>query len=90
MVCFVCAIQGYVHVCKTYKIYHTSFLFAFPQDYGSGQMLTGELKKELIAVLQDLVTKHQERRALVTDEVVHRFMTPRALRFRKKAAAQAK
>lgn len=59
-------------------------------DYGSGQMLTGELKKELIAVLQDLVTKHQERRALVTDEVVHRFMTPRALRFRKKAAAQAK
>ena len=71
-------------------IYCTSFIFTFFQDYGSGQMLTGELKKELIAVLQDLVTKHQERRALVTDDVVHRFMTPRPLRFGKKAAAQAK
>ena len=90
MVCFACAIQGYVQVCKTYKIFCTPLLFTFPQDYGSGRMLTGELKKELIAVLQDLVTKHQERRALVTDEVVHRFMTPRALRFGKKAAAQAK
>ena len=60
------------------------------QDYESGRMLTGDVKKELIAVLQDVVTKHQERRALVTDDVVQRFMTPRALRFGKKEAAQAK
>lgn len=65
-------------------------VFTFVQEYGSGRMLTGEVKKELIAVLQDLVTKHQERRALITDDVVQRFMTPRALRFGKKEAAQAK
>ena len=59
------------------------------QDYESGRMLSGDLKKQLIAVLQDVVTKHQERRALVTDDVVQRFMTPRALRFGKKAPAQA-
>ena len=39
-------------------------------------MLTGELKKELISALQDLVGEHQERRKAVTDEVVQEFMTP--------------
>ena len=53
-------------------------------------MLTGELKKRLIEVLQNLVTKHQERRALVTDDMVKRFMTPRALRFGKKVPAQTR
>ena len=42
-------------------------------------MLTGELKKELIDVLQKLVGEHQERRKAVTDEVVKQFMTPRRL-----------
>ena len=45
-------------------------------------MLTGQLKKELIAVLQKLVGKHQERRAKVTDDVVREFMTPRSLNFK--------
>ena len=63
-------------------------VFALAQDYESGRLLTGDLKKQLIAVLQDIVTKHQERRALITDDVVQRFMTPRALRFGKKAPAQ--
>ena len=62
-------------------------VFALAQDYESGQLLTGDLKKQLISVLQDLVTRHQERRALVTDEVVQRFMTPRALRFGKRDPA---
>ncbi|XP_049782576.1 tryptophan--tRNA ligase, cytoplasmic [Schistocerca cancellata] len=44
------------------------------EDYTSGAMLTGELKKELIDVLQTLVAEHQARRAQITDEVVHRFM----------------
>ena len=45
-------------------------------------MLTGELKKELITLVHDIVAKHQERRKECTDEVVKRFMTPRKLNFR--------
>ncbi|XP_066993683.2 tryptophan--tRNA ligase, cytoplasmic isoform X2 [Anabrus simplex] len=51
------------------------------KDYTSGALLTGELKKELIDVLQPIVSKHQERRAQVTDEVLQTFMTPRKLKF---------
>jgi len=49
------------------------------QEYRSGQMLTGELKNELVTVLQALVGQHQERRKAVTEEVVKEFMTPRPL-----------
>lgn len=42
-------------------------------------MLTGELKNELIAVLQELVGHHQERRRALTDETVKEFMTPHSL-----------
>ena len=52
------------------------------QDYSSGKMLTGELKKILIEVLQGLVAQHQERRKEVTLDVVKLFMTPRQLDFR--------
>lgn len=51
------------------------------RDYGSGAMLTGEVKKELITLLQEMVKEHQERRALVTDEVVASFMAVRPLEF---------
>lgn len=54
--------------------------FAF-QDYSNGKMLSGEIKKELISVIQPLVAEHQERRKLVSDEVVQKFMTPRKLEF---------
>merc|ERR1739842_201744 len=46
------------------------------QDYSSGELLSGFLKKELIDVLQPLVVKHQKARALVTDEIINQFMTP--------------
>ena len=59
--------------------YINSLLFC--QDYSTGKMLSGEIKKELISVLQPLVAQHQERRKLVTDEVVKEFMTPRKLEF---------
>lgn len=42
--------------------------------YSSGEMLTGELKKETISVLQNLVAEHQRRRAEVTDDLVRTFM----------------
>ena len=51
------------------------------QDYSSGKMLSGEIKKELISVLQPLVAEHQERRKHVTEDVVREFMTPRKLEF---------
>jgi len=49
--------------------------------YSSGEMLTGELKKELIAILQKLVAEHQERRKTITDDVVLEYMKPRKLNF---------
>jgi len=51
------------------------------KDYTSGKMLTGELKKELITLLTDLLADHNKRKAAVTDEMVKRFMTPRKLKF---------
>jgi len=51
------------------------------QSYSSGELLTGYLKKELIEVLQELVAKHQEKRAQVTDEIIKEFMRPRQLKF---------
>jgi tryptophanyl-tRNA synthetase len=50
------------------------------KSYSSGEMLTGELKKELIDLLTPLVTNLQEKRKTVTDDVVHQFMTPRPLK----------
>ncbi|XP_008823842.2 tryptophan--tRNA ligase, cytoplasmic isoform X2 [Nannospalax galili] len=51
------------------------------KDYTSGAMLTGELKKTLIDVLQPLIAEHQTRRKAVTEEMVKEFMTPRPLSF---------
>ncbi|XP_039108886.1 tryptophan--tRNA ligase, cytoplasmic isoform X1 [Hyaena hyaena] len=51
------------------------------KDYTSGAMLTGELKKTLIEVLQPLIAEHQARRKEVTDEIVKEFMTPRKLSY---------
>eukprot|EP00892_Ulva_mutabilis_P002589 jgi/Ulvmu1/12330/UM089_0014.1 len=47
------------------------------RDYGSGAMLTGEVKQQLISVLQDLVGRHQRARAMVSDAVVEAFMQQR-------------
>ncbi|XP_027704937.1 tryptophan--tRNA ligase, cytoplasmic [Vombatus ursinus] len=49
------------------------------QDYTSGAMLTGELKKTLIEVLQPLIANHQARRKEITEDIVKQFMTPRKL-----------
>lgn len=51
------------------------------RDYGSGAMLTGEVKKELITLLQDMVREHQERRAQVTEDLLREFMSVRPLEF---------
>jgi tryptophanyl-tRNA synthetase len=49
------------------------------QDYSSGKMLSGELKKCLIDVLQPLVAEHQRRRALVDQETIDRFFRIRPI-----------
>lgn len=59
------------------------FYFAL-QDYTSGKMLTGELKKELIIILQKLVSDHQKQRKAVTEKMVKDYLTPRALHFKSK------
>uniref|UniRef100_A0A8C3G5D2 Tryptophan--tRNA ligase, cytoplasmic n=1 Tax=Cyclopterus lumpus TaxID=8103 RepID=A0A8C3G5D2_CYCLU len=51
------------------------------QDYLSGALLTGELKKLLIETLQPMILQHQELRKQVTVETVKQFMTPRPLNF---------
>lgn len=43
-------------------------------------MLTGELKKILINLLQPIILDHQKRKEKVSDEVVKIFMTPRPLK----------
>lgn len=50
-------------------------------DYGAGRMLTGEVKARLIELLSDMCTRHQERRAQATDDVVRSFMAVRPLDF---------
>ena len=51
------------------------------RDYSSGAMLTGEVKKELIGVLTELISAHQARRAAVTDEILHSYLAVRELSF---------
>ncbi|XP_012276033.1 tryptophan--tRNA ligase, cytoplasmic [Orussus abietinus] len=51
------------------------------KGYTSGEILTGELKKELINILQPLVATHQENRSKITDDMLNAFMLPRDLGF---------
>eukprot|EP00944_MAST-04C_sp_MAST-4C-sp1_P007126 g7126.t1 len=49
--------------------------------YENGQMLTGEVKTELITVLQKLVGDHQANRSKISDQDVTNFMQVRELEF---------
>ena len=52
------------------------------RDYASGSgeyWSTGKVKQRLIALLQELVAQHQERRAKITDEEVHKWMAERSI-----------
>lgn len=44
------------------------------KSYSSGEMLSGELKKISIEILQKLVADHQLKRGQVTDEIIKTFM----------------
>jgi|UniRef100_A0A7S3F4N1 tryptophanyl-tRNA synthetase len=49
------------------------------REYGAGRMLTGEIKAKLVEVVTEIVERHKAARALVTDDVVDAFMTPRPM-----------
>lgn len=49
-------------------------------EYKAGRMLSGEIKKELIQVVQPIVKEHQEKRAAVTEEVLDQFFKIRPLK----------
>eukprot|EP00127_Corallochytrium_limacisporum_P005734 Clim_evm113s210 gene=Clim_evmTU113s210 len=51
------------------------------EEYKAGKLLTGEVKKILIEVLQEMIGAQQERRKHVTDEVVKEFMTQKPYTF---------
>ena len=55
---------------KLAKIYDT---------YKTGELLTGELKKLAVDLLQEYVGDFQVKRAEVTDEVLAEYMRPRKL-----------
>lgn len=42
-------------------------------DYSSGKMLSGEVKKILIDILQKLVLNHQKKREKITDDIINKF-----------------
>ena len=48
-------------------------------EYKTGTLSTGEMKKTCITVMQNFVKDFQERRAKVTDEMLREYMTPRKL-----------
>ncbi|KAH8177349.1 tRNA synthetases class I (W and y) domain-containing protein [Sarocladium implicatum] len=52
------------------------------KKYKSGELLTGELKKMCIELLQKQVAEFQESRAKVTDEILESFMKPRKLEWK--------
>ncbi|RYO94213.1 hypothetical protein DL766_009759 [Monosporascus sp. MC13-8B] len=57
-------------------------LAAVYKNYREGSLLTGELKKMAIDLLQEYVQQFQTRRAAVTDQVLEEFMRPRKLEWR--------
>ncbi|KAK2786290.1 hypothetical protein FQN52_007881 [Onygenales sp. PD_12] len=52
------------------------------EGYRKGEILTGELKKMAITLLQEYVKDFQERRKGVTDEILKQYMTPRKLEWK--------
>ncbi|PGH19524.1 tryptophan-tRNA ligase [Polytolypa hystricis UAMH7299] len=52
------------------------------ESYRKGDLLTGELKKLAITLLQEYVKEFQDRRKEVSDEVMRQYMAPRKLEWK--------
>lgn len=55
-------------------------LYKIRDAYASGEMLSGEIKKELIQVLQPLVAEHQKKKSQITDQDLNHFFSVRRLK----------
>ncbi|AET38484.1 tryptophan--tRNA ligase WRS1 Ecym_2786 [Eremothecium cymbalariae DBVPG len=55
------------------------FLKKCYDDYKSGELLSGEMKKHCIETLQTFVKKFQERRAQIDNDILDAFMKPHKL-----------
>ncbi|KAL8003944.1 putative WHEP-TRS domain, aminoacyl-tRNA synthetase, class Ic, S15/NS1, RNA-binding protein [Plasmopara halstedii] len=51
------------------------------REYGSGRMMSGEVKQKLIDVMSEYTLDFQKRREAITDDLVSEFMRVRALEF---------
>lgn len=65
----------------TYFLYDDKQLNDIRENYKTGRLLTKDVKETLISLLLDLVTRHQQAREQVTDQIIDAFMTPRKLYF---------
>jgi tryptophanyl-tRNA synthetase len=54
------------------------------EEFSSGRMGSGEIKKELILVLREFIKRHQEARKNITDDTVNEYMKIRPLEFKGK------
>lgn len=77
----------------TYFLEDDAQLKKIHDDYKSGQLLTGEIKKLCIETMQEYVANFQAQRAQVTDELLQTYMQPRKLEWKgnlqpKSSAAQ--
>jgi tryptophanyl-tRNA synthetase len=57
-------------------------LAKFAEDYRKGVMMTGDMKKECIAMMTKYVKGFQEARAKVSEETLESFLQPRKLEWR--------
>jgi tryptophanyl-tRNA synthetase len=51
------------------------------REYGSGRMMSGEVKQKLIDIMTEFALDMQARRAAVTEEQIAEFMRVRELEF---------
>ena len=51
------------------------------EKYRTGKMLTGELKKILIKIIEEFVTEHQKKRSEITDNDVKKFLSTHERKF---------
>ena len=63
----------------TYFLDDDEELASIASSYRKGELLTGEMKKRCIGLLQEYVKGFQDRRAAITDEVLKLYMTPRKM-----------
>jgi tryptophanyl-tRNA synthetase len=69
------------YIYLTYFLEDEERLQQIAEDYRTGKLLTGEVKKILIDIMSEVVLNHQKVRAATTDDVVKSFMEVRELKF---------